>query len=300
MQDPARMPRRYVDIHPHIISNDERRYPRSPLFGVQSEWSKARPIPLEGYLTEMDAAGVHQAAIVQASTCYGYDNSYVADAVAKHPDRFTAVGSVDLVQPDAPDRIREWTKRGVSGLRLFTGGSTKEFDPSGLDDPRSFPAWELCSDEGISICLQTDPTGLGQVANLARRFPKVKILLDHMSRPDLSDGPPYNNARSLFDLGRFDNIYLKFTPRIVNKSQTAPATPETFFPRLLAAFGSDHIAWGSNFPATAGPLAVTLARARQVVQSLPEADQDWIFGKTALTLYPNLASAMDAHSARTV
>jgi len=160
-------PSHFVDIHPHIISADESRYPRSPLFGVQSEWSRERPITIDQYVAAMDAAGVQQAAIVQASTCYGYDNSYLTDAIAKYPGRLTAVGSVNLVEPDAPATIQRWMARGLTGLRLFTGGSTKSFDTSALDDPRSFAAWELCAEAGIPICLQTDPTGLAQVAGLA-------------------------------------------------------------------------------------------------------------------------------------
>lgn len=280
-----------VDIHPHIISADHDRYPQSPLFGVQSTWSRERPITLEQYLAEMDAAGVQQAAIVQASTCYGYDNSYVADSVLKHPGRLTAVGSVDLVQPDAPERIRQWIARGVTGLRLFTGGSTKEIDPSALDDPRSFPAWELCAEAGIAMCLQTDPTGLAQVAGLAKRFPRVKIILDHMSRPDISDGPPYKKASSLFGLEPFENIHLKLTPRTVDKSKGGLATPETFFPRVVGVFGSHRIAWGSNLPASAGPLTKTVAEAREALACLSDEDQAWIFGKTARALYPSLATA---------
>ena len=41
----------------------------------------------------MDQAGVDQAAVVQSSTCYGYDNSYLVDSIARYPGRFTAVGS---------------------------------------------------------------------------------------------------------------------------------------------------------------------------------------------------------------
>ena len=63
-------------------------------------------------------------------------NDGIAELVAKHPKRFTAVGSVDVAQADAPERIGEWVKRGVSGLRLFTGGSTQAFDPSSLDDEK--------------------------------------------------------------------------------------------------------------------------------------------------------------------
>ncbi|HMF97344.1 MAG TPA: amidohydrolase family protein [Vicinamibacterales bacterium] len=282
-------PSHYVDIHPHIISSDDGRYPRTPLFGVQSDWSRERPITIEQYVAEMDAAGVQQAAIVQASTCYGYDNSYLTDSIARYPGRLTAVGSVDLTDAGAPAQIRNWMTRGVSGLRLFTGGSTRAFDPSSLDDRRSFPAWELCSEAGVSICLQTDPTGLAQVAGLAKRFPRVKIILDHLSRPDISDGAPYKNASSLFGLQPFENIHLKLTPRTVEKATSGNATPETFFARLVDIFGSHRIAWGSNFPASAGPLSRILSEATKALQCLPASDQEWIFGKTAQHLYPSLA-----------
>jgi len=284
-------PSHVVDIHPHIISADESRYPRSPLFGVQSEWSRERPITIDQYVAAMDAAGVHQAAIVQASTCYGYDNSYLTDAISKYPGRLTAVGSVNLADADAPATIQGWMQRGLTGLRLFTGGSTKSFDTSALDDPRSFPAWELCAEAGIPICLQTDPTGLAQVAGLAKRFPAVKIILDHCSRPDIADGPPYKKASSLFGLQPFENIHLKLTPRTVDKSKAGSATPETFFPRLVEVFGSHRIAWGSNFPASAGHLTELLGDAKQALQCLSADDRDWIFGKTAQTLYPALAHA---------
>lgn len=38
--------------------------------------------------------------------------------------------------------IRHWVERGTNGFRLFTGGSMAAFDPSTLDDPRSFPSWQ--------------------------------------------------------------------------------------------------------------------------------------------------------------
>ena len=95
-----------IDIHPHIIASDATRYPLAPLGGHQSDWSRTRPVTVEKLIAAMDEAGVQKAAIVQASTCYGHDNSYVADAVAAHPKRFTGVFSVDVLAPDAPERMR--------------------------------------------------------------------------------------------------------------------------------------------------------------------------------------------------
>ena len=279
----------FVDIHPHIISDDEARYPPAPLFGKRSDWSQERPSTVETLIAAMDEAGVAKAAVVHSSTTYGFDNSYVVDGCAKYPDRLVAVGSVDVLQPDAPETIRKWVDRGLAGLRLFTGGSTKEFDPSELDDPRSFPAWELCAELGLSMCIQTGPVGLPQVTRLAQRFPKVAIILDHLGRPDVTDGPPYTAASSLFELAPIQNIYLKLTPRIFGDVKKGKATADTFFPKLVEVFGSKRLAWGSNYPTSEGTLIANLDKAKAGLASLSAQDQEWVFGKTAQTLYPQLA-----------
>lgn len=279
---------KFIDIHPHVVSGDLEKYPLAPLFGKQSGWSKDRPATIEQLVAAMDEAGVDKAAIVQASTCYGYDMSYVCDAAAAYPDRFTVVGSVDFLAPDALEKIRYWVSRGLSGLRLFTGGSTAAFDPSWIDDKRSFPAWELAAELGVSVCLQTDASGIAQVAGLAKRFPTAKILIDHFGRPDLSDGAPYKKAAAHFALVPFENVYFKLTPRTFIDDLKGEATAETFFPKLVEEFGAHRLAWGSNFPASEGSLADNLERGKQCLESLSDEDRDWIFAKTAQSLYPTL------------
>jgi predicted TIM-barrel fold metal-dependent hydrolase len=128
-----------------------------------------------------------------------------------------------------------------------------------------------------------------QAIRMAERFPQVRIILDHCARPDLADGPPYEAAAGLFSLGRYPNVYLKLTPRIFAESHRGRAVPETFFPRLVSEFGASRLAWGSNYPSSEGSLPQLLATARQSLASLSNADQDWIFFKTARTLYPTLA-----------
>ena len=280
---------KFIDIHPHIISDDEAHYPPAPLFGKRSDWSQERPSTVETLIAAMDEAGVAKAAVVHSSTTYGFDNSYVVDGCQQYADRLVAVGSVDVLAADAPEVIRQWAERGLAGLRLFTGGSTKEFDPSELDDPKSFPAWELCAELGLSMCIQTGPIGLPQVTFLANRFPTVKIILDHLGRPDVLDGAPYTAAASLFELAAIENIYLKLTPRIFGDVKKGQASAETFFPKVVEAFGSRRMAWGSNYPTSEGTLVANLGKAKAGLACLSAEDQAWIFGKTAQKLYPALA-----------
>ena len=278
-----------IDVHPHVISTDVARYPREPLGGSQSDWSRDRPVSAEAMLAAMDEAGVARSALVQAATCYGYDNSYLADAVAARPERFAGVFSVDVFRPDATERIRHWMKKGLAGLRVFIAGHTMASKDARLDDPRAFPVWELATELGMTVSVQLRAAGLPQLEAVVARFPRVRILVDHMARPVIEDGPPYVQAASLFALSRHPNLFLKLTTHNLREAGKGKAAPESFFPRVVAEFGARRIAWGSNYPASEGTLAVLLADARSALASLPEIDRDWIFSGTARSLYPALA-----------
>jgi len=252
-------------------------------------WARERPVDFERMIAAMDAAGVARSALVQASTSYTHDNSYVADAVAAHPKRFTGVFSVDVCAADASERIGYWMSRGLTGLRVFIAGHTAAAKGARLDDPSSFPAWKFASEAGIPVCVQLRAEGLPQLGAVLERFPEVRIVLDHMARPVLDDGPPYSAASSLFSLARHENLYLKLTTHNVRESRSGKATPESFFGRVVAEFGAPRIAWGSNYPASEGTLAGILAEARSALAALPSPDRDWIFSRTAQSLYPALA-----------
>ena len=284
------MPTEIIDIHPHIISTDTMRYPITPLGGKQSVWSRERPVTFEQMIAAMDEAGVDKAAIVHASTTYGHDNAYVADSVALQPKRFTGVFSVDMLAADAPEKIRYWVKRGLSGLRLFTAGSTMDKQSTVVDDPRSFPGWECAGELGIPVCMQMLPEGLPQLMVLIKRFPTVRIIIDHLMKPPVEEGPPYAGASFLFGLAQHSNVYLKLTTNNVRASTKGKATPETFFSCLVKEFGASRIAWGSNYPASPGTLPEIVAEAKTVLGVLPPQDQEWIFSRTAQALYPALAN----------
>ena len=279
-----------IDIHPHVIAADTRRYPRAPLGGHQSAWSEQRPVGVEQLIAEQDRAGIRKAALVQASTCYGHDNSYVADAVAAHPDRFTGVFSCDILAPDATETMVQWMARGLTGLRLFTTGSTMPGQAGWLDDPRTFPAWRKAEHDGLPVCLQMTADGIPQLENVLHRFPGLRVVLDHLARPAQDDGPPYTAADRLWGLARLPGVYVKVTERNFVGARAGKATPETFFGRLVSAFGASRIAWGSNFPASERSLPELLTMAQEALSFLPEPDREWIFSRTAQALYPALAN----------
>jgi predicted TIM-barrel fold metal-dependent hydrolase len=277
-----------IDIHPHVISTDMTRYPRAPIGGHQSDWSRDRPVSVEAMIAAMDDAGISKSVLVQASTCYGHDNSYLADSVAAHPERFTGVFSADILAPDAGDTLALWMKKGLTGLRLFTTGSTMPGQADWLDDPRGFPAWRFAETHRLPVCLQMTAKGIPQLARILDRFPGLKVILDHCGRPSLEDGAPYTAAAPLWSLASRQNVFLKLTPRVFQGSRSGKATPESFFGKLLSEFGAPRLAWGSNFPATEGSLRGLLELAQECLASVSAKDREWIFSGTAETFYPAL------------
>jgi L-fuconolactonase len=278
-----------IDTHSHVIATDTTKYPLAPLFGRQSQWSAEHPLDYPDMIKAMDEAGVDRTVLVQASSAYAFDNSYVADAVAAKPERFAGVFSIDVVAPDAVERMKHWIGRGLSGMRIFTAGSTQPVQQTFFAEEAAFPVWKHAADNGVSVCMQMQVKGLPLLEGLLKRFPTARVILDHFARAEAADGPPFAAAAPLFALSKYPNVYLKLTHRPIEQSIKGKATPETFLGKAVAEFGASRILWGSNFPAADPPLPELIAMARKALSFLPQGDQDWIFFKTAQSLYPALA-----------
>ena len=277
-----------IDVHCHVVSPDRRKYPLAPIGGKQSDWSSERPTTPEQLLEAMDAAGVAKAAVVQASTAYGHDSTYLADSIRRFPDRFTGVFSVDPLDPAALVQIDRWIARGMTGMRVFTTGSTMPGQQTWLDDERAYPDWEKAGALRLPVAMQMTADGIPLLLTIVKRFPGTNFLLDHLARPVIGDGPPYAKADSLWSLASYGNVYLKLTSRTVEHCQAGKATPATFMAKLMQTYGSGRVLWGSNFPAHDDTLPNIVRETLHVLASLSAEDRASILSGAAERLYPSL------------
>lgn len=283
-----------VDTHCHVISGDESRYPMKPLGGKPSPWSRERPVDGTGLLAAMDRAGVRQAVVVQASTCYGHDNRLVQDTVQAEPQRLVGVYSADLLGEQAVTEIERWQSAGLAGTRFFIAGHTAADHATRLDDPRAEAVWTHLAATGIPVCVQIRADGLAQLVRVIERWPGLTVLLDHLARPELGGGPPYAESGALWDLASHRGLYFKYTTHNVRESAHGRSTPQAFCEAMVRCFGAERLAWGSNFPASDGSLTEQLAAAVQATEGLSAAQRRWIFSDTARRLYPGLGDGAGA------
>ncbi|WP_405914762.1 amidohydrolase family protein [Streptomyces sp. NBC_00728] len=278
-----------VDAHCHIISEDLTGYPKAPIGGKQSAWAATRPVTAEGMISRMVETGIDQAVLVQATTNYGYDNSYVIDSSRLRPGRFIAVGTVDPLRPDAAANLKAAVgDGGLAGVRLFTSGSTVPTQGEWFVAPETFPFWEQAAELDLPVCLQMRlGPATGQLVELLERFPGVKVLLDHIGYPDIAASPAHAGAE-VAALAVHPGLHLKLTHRNLERLQDAGERAGDFLGPVVDAFGAERIAWGSNCPAAEQSLPELLTLAQDVLQGLPERDRQEIFAGTARRLYPSL------------
>jgi len=278
-----------VDAHCHIISPDTDRYPRNPIGGKQSEWASSRPVTAEQLLDRMDQVGIGQAVLVQATTAYGYDNSYVIDSRRRWPDRFVAVGTFDPLAPDAGARLAEMIgDGGLVGVRLFTAGSTVAKQGEWFADPATEEFWTAAGEAGVPVCVQMRlGEATPQLVSVLERYPTVRVLLDHLGYPDIAASPKRAGA-DVAALARYPGLHLKLTHRNLERLRDAGPAAADFLQPVVEAYGAGRILWGSNCPAAEQPLAELVELAGDVLAVLPEATREDVFAGSARRLYPSL------------
>ena len=282
---------RIVDTHTHIIANDPIKYPLRPLNGGSSrDWVSDSPISAEGLIRIHDSAGIAKAVLVQPQSAYGKDNSYLADVAAKHAERFVGVGLIDQCAPDALDRMDYWIEqRKLVGFRLSRNHNGSQLGPGGsIEDPSSYPVWKRATELDIPLCVHITSGEFDALRLMLERFDQARVVLDHFAGTSVDDGPPFSKMGDLLSMSSYPNLYLKVTHRTLEILCGHEGWPSAFFDTLIEYFGSNRIAWGSNFPAAGMSLNDLVALALNALDEASPSERSWIMSETAQSLYPTL------------
>ena len=163
-----------IDAHVHVFSRHSMTFLR--------EVSRLAPADKEAtaeqLLTEMDAGGIGRAVLIQMSGTRIEHHGYVTQCVEKWPDRFTAVGLIDVHDPDPPARLEELVNStGVKGIRV---GDLGDPQAKRAEDLRTYGLFRHADELGININVYAPSTQLHGIELLVRAFPRVQISLDHL------------------------------------------------------------------------------------------------------------------------
>ena len=277
-----------VDTHVHVISDDLETYPLVP-GRSRLGWVDEARYTVEQFLALMDEGGVDRALLVQPRTANGYDNRYTALSARRYSERFVSIPIIDMEAEDAAPTLRRlYEDEGMTGVRLFARAGSGEW----LDDPKTFPVWELARELSFPVDVLLEVQRAPRLAAMLERFPDVTVALDHLGSVTFADGPPYETAAPIFDLARFPNLRLKFSPTNELTASRGPGDIKDVLQRFVDGFGVDRLMWGSNFSATYDPpYAQLVEMGRESLSFLTSEERAKVMGGNALGVWPALRSA---------
>jgi uncharacterized protein len=173
-------------------------------------------------------------------------NETVAEAVARHPDAFTGLGSVDPRKgQEAVDEVGRIAELGLRGVKFHP--SLQAFAP---DDERYWPVFEACERHGLLALFHTGTSGIG-----ARQPGGQGIRIDY-SHPLKLDAVAAAHPRLTVVAAHFGwpwhmdliAMALHKTNVYIDISGWSPKRIPAEVVRELKGRLSGQFVWGSDFP----------------------------------------------------
>lgn len=238
-----------IDTHHHFwqISRDDCEWPGADLPALHRDFMP------EHYAAAVSGLALEGSVLVQSQTCDS-DTDFLLRIADTEPTVRAVVGWVDLTSNRAGERLRQLREHPkFRGIRpMLQAIERDDWILNRECDAALAGAQQL----GLRFDALIQPRHLPIVAELARRFPELAIVLDHAAKPDIAHGAFAQWADDILALAEHGNVSCKLSglPTEVapeQYSQEQYAGDEIFLPyvaHLFRAFGVKRLMWGSDWP----------------------------------------------------
>lgn len=266
--------------------------------------------PPDQVIAQMDFAGVDRA-LIQHDRLYGRLDSYLADAIAKYPDRFVGLAQVDEWRGGEPDQLERLRRQiddlGFSGLYFSTGGFSHVDFAFGANDPILEPMWDLVADLSIPVHwfaanrrvprLKQYLAEISEFSEWGRAHPHIPSVLTHgleNLRIDSTHPHRFKVPSEIIELAGLPNWRIELmVHKMLHDVDFAPyfAPASQIIKELAEAVGAEKLLWGSDMPGC--EKVMTYRHARLLYETrcdfLSDEEVAGLMGGNLEQLYPTSA-----------
>jgi predicted TIM-barrel fold metal-dependent hydrolase len=246
--------------------------------------------PIENEVAEMREFNLKYAVLINPRF-YGWDNSYISYSLHRYPRLFVAHGLLDPEQADPAGRLRYWvSEHGFQGMRFSPIYHPKS---TWLNSKEHYPLWREAERLGAVFNFYILPHQMPMLEDMAGRFPGVKIVVDHLGKPDLRAADPWLEFKKLFRLKRFPHVWVSASePYELSLTKEFPYRDTyPFFKAVYEEFGARQLIWGTGYPKPRWelPMDQELRFVNESLDFYTPADRELILGRNALGIwkFPN-------------
>ena len=151
------------------------------------------------------------------------------------------------------------------GLRL-----SPRYDPNvvWLNDPVSYPLWKKAEELGAVFNIFLSPHQIGQVGDMARRFPGVKVVVDHIAMIDITR-PDSEGINPLLDLDQHPNVYIRTSLHNPSKEKPPYRDMWPYLRRIYDRFGAKRMIYANFYE---------LVIMKDLIPFFTAEDKEWKWG----------------------
>ena len=244
-----------------------------------------RDVAVEDWLAQAQPLGVQGGVVVQAAATEAETHFLLQQADA-HASVLGVVGWVDLLAPDAVERITALAQHPkLKGLRPMLQDIA---DPDWILQDALTPALQTMQQCGLVFDALVKPLHLPRILALAQRHPGLAMVIDHAAKPDIAAGQWQPWADDLAHIATQTSAVCKLSGVLAEAGpQPSPGAAQRWCEHVLKSFGPQRVLWGSDWPVL--ELASDYTRWWQdvqvVLQGLTDAERAAVLGGNAQRVY---------------
>lgn len=273
-------PMNFIDAHVHVFSGDTERYPLAA--GATRDKVLPPSFTPDDLFRHCKKAGVGRVNLIQINF-YGFDNSYMLDAIAKYPDVFVGTAVIDPHGPDPAGEMAALGKKGVRAFRIRPELSKEPIEkwlrPTGY--AKMFAAGAKYN-QAMSCLI--GPDCLPELDRMCKEHPDTPVIIDHLCRIGFDGEIRDRDVERLCALAQHKKVMVKIGGfYALGKKKPPYADLAPLIKKVVAAFGPERCMWESDAPFQVlgeHTYQASIDTVRRL-DFLSDDAKEWILGKTA-------------------
>lgn len=243
---------------------------------------------MPGDLTpHLKRAGIDRTVVVQAAATVA-ETEFLLELAAAHDEIAGVVGWLDMEAEDFPQQLERLSAQPkFCGIRPMVQGLP---DEAWMLRPAVQRSFAVIQERGVTFDFLTFPRHLPHVAAVVQRFPRLRCVIDHISKPLIKDGVLEPWRSDLARVAESPNVWCKLSGMVTeadhSRWQVQDLQPYTL--HAVAVFGWDRVMFGSDWP-----VCLLAAEYGEVVDALRSAlgsslnpeREALLFGENAARFY---------------
>ncbi|WP_199775018.1 amidohydrolase family protein [Sphingopyxis sp. MG] len=270
-----------VDAHQHFwtLSNPFTVWPTQDLASIHRDYGPDDLAP------ELARTGVDGTILIQAAPSVE-ESLYLLDIANRCDFVLGVVGWVDFT---ADDSIAQLDRLAASPWFKGVRPMLQDIDePDWILCDRFAPLFDALLARGLRFDALIRPRQLPVIAELARRYPALPIIVDHGGKPSIADGEFTTWAEGIRVLARMPLVSCKLSG-LWSEAGSDISEPRIrpYVRHLFHCFGAKRLIWGSDWPVVqlAGSYQAWFSQCQAMLADLGPEDQAAVFGGNAMRFY---------------